>query len=522
VARAAPAPSFRATARVLYSGRDRGTMRGAPARGSLKHGVGAAPARAYLPDGTLIVVDGGRAFPGFERGSSMSITARRHPPTPIAAPDPVHAAPTADLAGAVLVAAGVSSRMGGQDKVAADLGGRPVLAWSLDVCEQCPEIGIIAVVVHPERRGWVEALVRGGRWRTPIVVCDGGERRQDSVAAGVAALAEVDWVAVHDAARPFADVGIFQRCLAAARAGGGCALAAVPVRDTLKRVSGRSVETTLSRENLWAAQTPQVCRRTALLEGLELAAANGWSVSDEAMVLEQLHEPVVIVPSDVRNFKLTTLDDLALARILVGDGGTGEEMRGAGERSETLDEEKTGATTPLISGPPSPAIRPAPRVGFGYDIHRLGEGRRLVLGGVELAHDRGLEGHSDADVVLHAVMDALLGAAALGDIGRHFPPGDPAFLGADSRVLLRQVAALLRDAGFRTHNVDAMVVAEEPKLGLYIPEMRRRIAADLDVDVDLISIKATTNEGLGPEGRAEGISATAVASIGSIEANIEE
>ena len=140
-----------------------------------------------------------------------------------------------------------------------------------------------------------------------------------------------------------------------------------------------------------------------------------------------------------------------------------------------------------------------------------------MLGGVELEHEFGLEGHSDADVLLHAVMDALLGAAALGDIGRHFPPGDPAYLGADSRVLLRQVAALLREAGYRTQNVDAMVVAQRPRLGPYIPEMRRLIAADLDVDVDCVSIKATTNEGLGPEGREEGISATATASIASIE-----
>src|SRR6185437_16307281 len=152
-----------------------------------------------------------------------------------------------------------------------------------------------------------------------------------------------------------------------------------------------------------------------------------------------------------------------------------------------------------------------------YDIHRLVPGRRLVLGGVEIAHELGLDGHSDADVLLHAIMDALLGAAALGDIGRHFPPGDPAYLGADSRVLLRQVAALLRDAGYQAENVDAMVVAQRPRLTPYIPEMRRAVAADLDIDVDCVSIKATTNEGLGPEGREEGISATATASISSSE-----
>jgi 2-C-methyl-D-erythritol 4-phosphate cytidylyltransferase/2-C-methyl-D-erythritol 2,4-cyclodiphosphate synthase len=457
----------------------------------------------------------------------MPITSRRHPPAAAALSEPAAIAPTDDRVGLVIVAAGVSSRMGGLDKVTAELGGRPVLTWSFEVGERCPEIAAIALVVHPERRSWAEEFVRAGAWHTPVVVCVGGERRQDSVAAGVAALDDVEWVAVHDAARPFAGVDLFRRCIAAARDCGGCALAAVPVRDTLKRVNGREVVATLSRDNLWAAQTPQVCLRATLLEGLDLAAANGWSVTDEAMLMEQLHAPVVVVPSDVRNFKLTTRDDLLLARALVTDGGTGgrgdEEMRSVG------DEERSARTAspPLISSStvslrsPAPLIAPSPhprpRVGLGYDIHRLVPGRRLVLGGVEIAHEFGLDGHSDADVLLHAIMDALLGAAALGDIGRHFPPGDPAYLGADSRVLLRQVAALLRDAGYHTQNVDAMVVAQRPRLTPHIPEMRRAVAADLDIDVDCVSIKATTNEGLGPEGREEGISATATASISSSE-----
>jgi 2-C-methyl-D-erythritol 4-phosphate cytidylyltransferase / 2-C-methyl-D-erythritol 2,4-cyclodiphosphate synthase len=447
----------------------------------------------------------------------MSITSRRHPPAVAPLPEPAAVAATEDRVGLVIVAAGVSSRMDGLDKVTADLGGRPVLTWSFEVGERCPEIAAIALVVHPERRAWAEEFVRAGAWRTPVVVCVGGERRQDSVAAGVAALDDVAWVAVHDAARPFAGVDLFRRCIAAARESGGCALAAVPVRDTLKRVDGREVVATLSRDNLWAAQTPQVCLRATLMEGFDLAAANGWSVTDEAMLMEQLHAPVVVVTGNVRNFKLTTRDDLLLARALVADEGTGgrgdEEMRSVG------DEERSARTAspPLIPSSPHPLIRSQPRVGLGYDIHRLVPERRLVLGGVEIAHELGLDGHSDADVLLHAIMDALLGAAALGDIGRHFPPGDPAYLGADSRVLLRQVAALLRDAGYQAENIDAMVVAQRPRLTPYIPEMRRAIAADLNLDVDCISIKATTNEGLGPEGREEGISATATASISSTE-----
>ena len=319
----------------------------------------------------------------------MSITSRRHPPAAAPLPEPAATVSTEDRVGLVIVAAGVSSRMDGLDKVTADLGGRPVLTWSFEAGERCPEIAAIALVVHPERRAWAEEFVRAGAWRTPVVVCAGGERRQDSVAAGVAALDDVAWVAVHDAARPFAGVDLFRRCIAAARDCGGCALAAVPVRDTLKRVDGREVVATLSRDNLWAAQTPQVCLRATLLEGLDLAAANGWSVTDEAMLMEQLHAPVVVVPGDVRNFKLTTRDDLLLARALVTDEGRwrAERDRGRG------DEERETRSAP------GPVVRPVPRVGLGYDIHRLVPGRRLVLGGVEIAHELGLDGHSDADVL---------------------------------------------------------------------------------------------------------------------------
>lgn len=402
-----------------------------------------------------------------------------------------------DHVGAVIVAAGVSSRMAGQDKVAADLGGRPVLAWSLDACERCADISAVALVVHPERRGWVETLVQRHGWQKVVAIVPGGARRQDSVFAGVMALSEVEWVAVHDAARPFATVDLFRRCIMAARRSGAGALAALPVRDTIKQVNGTTVEATLPREQLWAAQTPQVCHRATLLEGLELAAANGWTVTDEAMALEQMKEPVVVVPSDARNFKLTTPDDLGIARILAAELG--------------LAHAAPAATRMRPAAAPPRA--PAPRVGVGYDIHRLAPGRRLVLGGVEIAHDLGLDGFSDADVLLHAIMDALLGAAALGDIGQHFPPGDPAYREADSRELLRTVALLLHDAGYRPANVDAMVVAERPRIGPYLAQMRSGIAADLGLSVDAVSIKATTNEGLGPEGREEGISATATATI---------
>ncbi|MCL4540875.1 MAG: 2-C-methyl-D-erythritol 4-phosphate cytidylyltransferase [Chloroflexi bacterium] len=395
--------------------------------------------------------------------------------------------------GAVIVAAGTSSRMLGIDKVSVEVAGAPLLLWSVRSADCCRHIERIAVVVHPERYEWARELVEHEPLHKPILVCSGGARRQDSVMAGALALETVSFVAVHDAARPFATPDLWMRTVEAAWSGGTCAIAAIPVRDTLKRSfpAGSPVQT-VPRDGVWLAQTPQVCQRARLLEGLRLLEERHIQATDEASVFEYLGDAIFLVTGDTRNFKITTPDDLALAQ--AWSAAHISSIRSATERL---------------------------RVGIGYDIHRLTTGRPLILGGERITHDQGLDGHSDADVLLHALMDALLGAAALGDIGVHFPPSDPRYRGADSRSLLRSVVQLVRQNGFVPAQVDAVVIAERPRLREVIDPMRQHIAADLGCTLDMVNIKATTNERLGPEGRQEGISAFVVATVVSVS-GIEE
>ncbi|MFM8593318.1 MAG: 2-C-methyl-D-erythritol 4-phosphate cytidylyltransferase, partial [Chloroflexota bacterium] len=311
-------------------------------------------------------------------------------------------------ASAVVVAAGKGTRLGDPAKTMLPLAGRPMLAWSLDNLEQAEEISEVVIVVGDHTRAAVEALVADHRWPKVRAVVVGGERRQDSVLAGLRATdPNADVVAIHDGARPLAPAALFDAADRAARAD-GAAIAAAPVADTLKRVVDLTVTATVDRTGLWGAQTPQALRRDLLLDLFHRVGDR--DVTDEASLCEAMGVPVTIVPSDATNLKVTHPGDLLIA--------------------EALLHQRTGGTR-------------YPRTGIGYDVHRFAEGRRLVLGGVEIPHTHGLEGHSDADVVLHAVSDALLGAAALGDIGQHFPPGDPRFKDADSRDLLRECVRLL-------------------------------------------------------------------------------
>jgi 2-C-methyl-D-erythritol 4-phosphate cytidylyltransferase / 2-C-methyl-D-erythritol 2,4-cyclodiphosphate synthase len=264
----------------------------------------------------------------------------------------------------------------------------------------------------------------------------------------------------------------------------GAAIVAVPVSDTLKRVDDGRIVGTVDRTGMWGAQTPQAFRRDVLLDIFDRAGER--EVTDEARLCEDLGIPVAIVPGMPENLKVTHPGDVAVAAALL-------EARRAGGG----DHRMTGW----------------PRTGIGYDVHRFAEGRRMVLGGVEIPFDRGLEGHSDADVLLHAVCDALLGAAGLGDIGQHFPPGDPRFKDADSIGLLRESARLVREAGFEPVNVDVAVIAEAPRIGPHVPAMRERIAGAIGIASGAVGVKATTNEGMGFVGRQEGIAALATALI---------
>jgi len=309
----------------------------------------------------------------------------------------------------------------------------------------------------------------------------GGARRQDSVTAGLDEVGDAAIVVVHDGARPFAEPSLFTSVVRAVANGADAAIAAVPVTDTLKRVVDGRVVQTLDRTAFALAQTPQAFRRAALETALATAATRGATVTDEATLVEEMGGTVVVVPGDASNLKLTNPEDLAVAQAIA-------QSRGA-------------------------ARQPPVRTGIGYDVHKLVPGRRLLLGGVEIPFDRGLDGHSDADALLHAIADALLGAAALGDIGAHFPPTDPAFKNADSLVLLAAVGALLVATGYHVLNVDATVIAEAPRLMPYVERMRAAIAGSLSLDVDQVGVKATTNEGMGFPGRGEGIAALAVATV---------
>ena len=379
---------------------------------------------------------------------------------------------------AVLVAAGSSTRMG-FDKLSFDLGGETVLHRSIRAFDQCPQIGEI-VLVAGKNRAFVEQQAVG--CTRPVQVVAGGATRAESAKNGVLA-AHGELVAVHDAARPFVSPAVIAAVLeAAARC--GAAAPAVPVKDTIKQAmpgDGKTVpeaclvHSTPDRSTLYAVQTPQCFDRTQYLAALqELDAEKSRLVTDDCSLFELTGRSVQLTQGDYANLKITTREDLP----------------------RPVQKEETRM-----------------RIGHGYDVHRLVEGRKLILGGVEIPFEKGLLGHSDADVLAHAVMDAVLGAAALGDIGQHFPDNDPAYAGADSLELARQVARILSEHGYRVENIDATILCQRPKLAPHIPAMRANLAAAFGLPVDAVSVKATTEEHLGFTGEGLGIAAHAVALI---------
>lgn len=326
----------------------------------------------------------------------------------------------------------------------------------------------------------------------PVLIVDGGERRQDSVRLAfdrIGRHAEV--VVIHDAARPLVTGALIRRTIDAAFET-GAAIAALRSSDTVKRAdaAGRVAET-LPRDQIYLAQTPQAFRVAVLRHALTIRA----DATDEAALVEQAGHPVQLVEGDPRNVKITTADDLALAeRLLAGTPDPSTPLRVIPSLSR--DEEV-----------PYGGIR----IGNGYDLHRLVEGRPLILGGVTIPFDRGLLGHSDADVVCHAITDAILGAAGAGDIGRHFPDTDATWKNANSLDLLGRAAAIVAAAGFTLVNVDVVVVAERPKLAPHVDAIRARVAGALGCDPFQVSVKGKTNEGVDSIGAGESIAAHAVA-----------
>ena len=411
--------------------------------------------------------------------------------------------PPPDRVAAVVVAAGRGQRLAAPDKVLLPLAGQPMLAWSLAAIAATPHIGTVVVVAGEHTIAAIEALVQARGFHKVVAIVPGGERRQDSVAAGLAALpTQTEVVLIHDGARPLADADLFRRCAEEAAAT-GAVIAAMPVADTLKRVTDadRVISGTVDRSGLWAAQTPQAFQLDMLRRAFTSNA--GADVTDEALLCEAAGIPVRVVPSSSANLKVTHPDDVAVADALL--------------RARLRDGDREPGLAASPESTPLPAAFPPFRTGIGYDIHRFAPGRHLVLGGVEIPHELGLDGHSDADVLLHAIADAILGAAALGDIGQHFPPGDAQFRDADSQDLLRESVRLARDAGWAPANIDATLLAEAPRIGPHVPLMRERIAACLGLAPDAVGVKATTNETLGAIGRREGIAALAVATLYAVQ-----
>lgn len=381
-------------------------------------------------------------------------------------------------AGAIIPAGGIGARFGASlPKQLLDLAGLPILVRT---CRAFLEVDAIRWLVVAAPHAYLhETTDLLHTHLTPsqtarLLVTMGGATRQDSVRAGLDRLpAEVELVLVHDAARPLVDRTTILRCLRGA-AELGAVIAAVPVKDTLKRVADDGmIEQTVDRSRLWQAQTPQAARRPLFEQAYAAAARRQFVGTDEASLLEAASIPVQVVEGNERNFKITRPADLLLANAL-------------------LTEERTM------------------KIGHGFDAHRLVSGRKLILGGVTIDFERGLDGHSDADVVAHALSDALLGALGAGDIGRHFPDSDPRYKGIDSLLLLARVQQLTQERGYSLGNADITIVCQQPRLAPHLAEMQANLARCCKVTPESINIKATTTEKMGYTGRGEGIGAHAV------------
>jgi 2-C-methyl-D-erythritol 4-phosphate cytidylyltransferase/2-C-methyl-D-erythritol 2,4-cyclodiphosphate synthase len=399
---------------------------------------------------------------------------------------------------AIIAAGGRGVRLGGAvPKQLLTVAGRPILERSVAVFLAHPDVDEIVVALPSDLAADPPTYLKDDRKRLRIVA--GGERRQDSVSRAFRSVdARADVVVIHDAARPFATPDLISRTIAAA-VKSGAALAAVAAQDTVKRTTGpmeaghqvrhedrhgdgRFVVETLARETIFLAQTPQAFRRDVLDRALA-GADSALEATDEAALVERAGYRVAIVEGELTNIKLTTPEDLTIADAIA----------------------RQTAPLPARTG----------RAGTGYDLHRLVAGRPLILGGVTIPSAVGALGHSDADVVCHAITDAVFGAVGLGDIGRHFPDSDPAWKDASSLDLLARAKALAFEQGYEVGNVDVTVVLEKPKIRDHIDKMRELIAGALGIDPSRVSIKGKTNEGVDAVGRGEAIAAHAVALLRS-------
>ena len=380
----------------------------------------------------------------------------------------------------IVAAGGRGARLGAAvPKQLLAIGGESMLRRSVRLLAEHARIDEVVVVLPPDLADEVAAgLAVPGK---PLTVVAGGARRQDSVRLGFEAIrSRADVVVIHDAARPFASADLISRTIDAAIES-GAALAALAASDTVKLAGDAGgagavlVERTVPRERVYLAQTPQAFRTEVLAAAID-AGRGEATATDEAALAESAGFPVRIVAGEPTNLKITTMTDLSIAAAIAG-----------------------GARAPAGT-----------RVGTGYDMHRLVEGRPLTLGGVTVPFEKGLAGHSDADVLAHAITDAVLGAVARGDIGRHFPDTDPQWKGASSMAMLAHAVALAAEAGYEIVNADAVVIAERPKLAPHLEAIRASLAAVLGVEPARVSVKGKTNEGVDAIGRGEAMAVHAI------------
>ncbi len=372
----------------------------------------------------------------------------------------------------IIAAAGKGTRLGAPiPKQFLKIGGQPVIIKAMKVFDQMEEVDHIFVVAGEDYVDYCTDLIGQYGFEKMETVVEGGELRQDSVYNALQEMNRrkpgVEYVLIHDAARPFISQEVIRNVLRVTEEK-GAAVACVAMTNSVRRLgAGEDKSESVDRTEYYAVQTPQGFRKSLLIDAYEKAYDDSFFGTDDAAIVEHAGGEIAMVDGEYQNIKITTKEDLPMEN----------------------------------------------RIGTGFDVHRLTEGRKLILGGVEIPSPRGLDGHSDADVLVHAVMDALLGAAALGDIGLHFPDTDPEYEGISSLLLLTKVKEKLEEGFYNIGNIDVTVICEKPKIRPYVEPMRENLAKALDLDVSRVSIKGTTTEKLGFTGREEGIACEAVASI---------
>ena len=372
------------------------------------------------------------------------------------------------FASVVIVAGGTGSRMG-RPKQLLPIGAKPVVVRSILAFKACACVQEIVVVTPKENRSLIEKFV------TEVKFADPGDTRLASVISGVGQVSpQADVIAVHDGARPLVNPTYIQDALQSAF-DNGAAVLAVPVKDTIKEGEDGKVARTLERAKLWAAQTPQCYRRNLLVEALEKFGTQK-DATDESQLVEKLGVKVQLVPSDYTNFKITTPEDLIFAEALVNGNCYY-------------------------------------RTGFGFDLHQLGPQRKFIIGGVEIPHDKGFIGHSDGDLVLHALCDAILGALCAGEIGILFPPTDPTIKGIDSKKIAKKVLQIVREHHGEIVHLDATIITQEPKIKPHYEAVRNSLAEIFEIPVEQVSFKSKSHEHVGEIGHGQAAMCQAVATV---------